>query len=1018
MVKARFRMWRARLARGARPAHGRSVIVVALFAAVFVAVLPAAGWAERKSLAVEQPGVLRQVSAVSAEDGAPSVKAPGAPAVSTRGVARTEGVIVEFAPETSKAAMVRAAGADAVCERVVGAGEQRVAGAKRRGPALAVYSSKVLTKEQLQDRLRRVPGVVRVSPNNVNTVCEIPDDPLFRELWGLHNTGAEGGTADADVDAPEAWDVVAGDSDVVVAVLDSGVAYTHSDLVANMWVNPGEIPGDGLDNDQNGYVDDVYGIDTYSNDSDPWDELGHGTHVAGTIAAAGNNAEGVTGVVWRAKIMALRFLGPDGSGDDFSAIEAIKYAIDMKRDHGVNIVAINASWGSSGQYDTALADAIQAAGEAGIVFCAAAGNAAADIDKNPWYPAAYPCFNIISVGASDRQDRKADFGGGAGSNYGASNVDLFAPGKDILSTFPAYSAYRPQLGDLFFDDMESGAGNWVAQSPWAITTEVRVSGTSAWSDSPGGKYANNANVALTSRSLDLSGLPSHDTVLGFWATLALETDYDFLMVEVSGDGGTSWAPLGYLTGFRSGAYYNAELPSQVLTDRAKIRFRLVSDGSITADGVYLDDVGIAVAPLSDYAYSSGTSMAAPYVTGTVALLASLAPADSVAQRVGKILASVDTKAALTGLCQTGGRLNVAGALAASPPPPVIQSVIPASGPTSGGTQVTITGSGFLGVSGVSFGEVAATSYRVLSPTKLTVVSPPHAEGLVQVRVTAAGGPTSDTPADDFTYIYSVPIPPTTRYEQTDARLVWTGVWTTSYSSVYSGGSHRYVNASGASVTVIFNGTYLAWIAKRSPAYGRARVTVDGTAISEVDLYSPSTGYKKKVWDTGVLAPGLHTVRIQWTGQRTVPSGGTNISVDAFDVAGSLKSSTRYEQTDPRLLWSGSWSSVSSSYSSGGSFRYANKPGSSVTVNFSGVRLSLIAKKAPNYGIARVSVDGGAPVSVDFYSSSALYKQKLWSTPFLVPGDHTVTVTWTGTKRSAATSTNINLDAVDVLGTLR
>lgn len=922
---------------------------------------------------------------------------------------RTAGVIVEFAPSTSRTAMLQAAGVDAVCERTGPS-------PKKGRPPFAVYTSKTLKGDRLAERLRKVPGVLRVSPNNVNTICAAPDDPLFAQLWGLHNTGAAGGTADADVDAPEAWDTTTGSDDVVVAVLDSGVAYSHPDLRANMWVNPGEVKGDGIDNDGNGYVDDIYGIDTYSRDSDPWDELGHGTHVAGSIAAVGNNGRGVTGVAWRTKIMALRFLGPDGVGDDASALEAISYAIDMKVNHGVNVVAINASWGSFGEYDAALADAIAAAGQAGIVFCAAAGNSAVDIDKYPWYPASYPVATLLSVGASDNRDLKADFGGGAGSNYGAANVDLFAPGKDILSTFPGYSAYLPGVGDVFFDDVEKGPNGWTAQSPWTITGERVASGTHAWSDSPYGNYANNADTGLTSPTLDLRGLPAHETVVGFWAAVALETDYDVLWVEASGDNGASWIALGYLTGYYPGAYYNAELPPEVLTAQARVRFRLVSDSTITADGVYLDNIGIAVSPPSDYAYASGTSMATPYVTGAVALLAAVAPGESAEQRVARILAGVDAKAALAGQCLTGGRLNLQGALGGAAPLPVIGALSPSSGPSTGGTSVTITGTGFLAVTGVFFGGVPAASFKVESPIRLTAVSPPHAVGTVQVQVTNAAGSSSDTPADDFTYVTA--IPPTTRYEQTDSRLVWSGTWTTSSSSVYSGGSHRYANSSGSSVTVTFSGTYLAWIAKKSPAYGRALVIVDGAASSYVDLYSSTTGYKKKVWDSGLLPSGLHTVRIQWTGQRSVPSGGTNISVDAFDVAGTLKSATRYEQTDSRLLWSGAWTTASSSYYSGGSFRYTKRSGSSVTVNFTGVRLTLIGKKAPNYGIARVSVDGGPPVSVDFYSASTLYKQKVWSTPFLAPGDHSVTITCSGTKRSAARGTNINLDAVDVLGSLR
>lgn len=169
----------------------------------------------------------------------------------------------------------------------------------------------------LAKQISAMPGVRYAEPDC--TICldeTFPDDPKFGELWGLHNTGQGGGRPDADIDAPEAWDITTGSSDVVVAVIDTGVDYMHPDLAANMWVNPGESGDgketDGVDNDGNGYVDDVYGYDFVYNDPDPSDTSGHGTHVAGTIAAVGDNATGVVGVAWTARIMALRFLAPGG----------------------------------------------------------------------------------------------------------------------------------------------------------------------------------------------------------------------------------------------------------------------------------------------------------------------------------------------------------------------------------------------------------------------------------------------------------------------------------------------------------------------------------------------------------------------------------------------------------------------------------------------------------------------------------------------------------------------------------
>ena len=195
----------------------------------------------------------------------------------------------------------------------------------------------------------------------------------------MHNTGQNGGTPDADIDAPEAWDIGTGSTDVVVAVIDTGVDYTHPDLAANMWVNPGEIPDNGIDDDGNGYDDDVYGYDFCNYDGDPFDDHYHGTHCAGTIGAIGNNSEGVAGVNWRVKIMALKFLDATGSGWTDDAINCVEYSIQMGAKLSSN------SWGGGG-FDQALKDAIDAAGQAGMLFVAAAGNGGSDNDISRHIP--------------------------------------------------------------------------------------------------------------------------------------------------------------------------------------------------------------------------------------------------------------------------------------------------------------------------------------------------------------------------------------------------------------------------------------------------------------------------------------------------------------------------------------------------------------------------------------------------------------------------------------------------------
>ena len=280
-----------------------------------------------------------------------------------------------------------------------------------------------------------------VQPNYVLQAADfeaevvIPNDTRFPTLWGLNNTGQSGGTVDADIDAPEAWDVSTG-AGVVVGIIDSGVDYNHPDLINQMWINTGEIAGNGIDDDNNGFVDDYYGYDFANNDGDPWDDDGHGTHVAGTIAAQANNGIGVTGVAYNADIMALKFLDASGSGSTFNAIRAVEYATLMGAD------VTNNSWGGGG-FSQALEDAIFQAGQAGQVFVAAAGNGGADQigddnDASPHYPSNYTLTNVISVAATDRNDQLTSF-----SNFGATSVDLAAPGSAIWSTTPnnTYSSF-------------------------------------------------------------------------------------------------------------------------------------------------------------------------------------------------------------------------------------------------------------------------------------------------------------------------------------------------------------------------------------------------------------------------------------------------------------------------------------------------------------------------------------------------------------------------------------------------
>jgi subtilisin family serine protease len=284
---------------------------------------------------------------------------------------------------------------------------------------------------ELTTTLGTLSGFGFLEPNVVMAALNTPNDTLYTDLYGLNNTGQDGGTIGADIDAEKAWDITTDASSVVVAIIDTGADLDHPDLAANIWVNPGEIANDGIDNDNNGYIDDVNGYDFGSYDSDPSDTntLSHGTHVAGIIGAVGNNSTGVTGVAWNTQLMILKV----EVGISFSAsgaISAMNYATMMRRDYGINVVVTNHSYYINFGLQ-AIQRSIEAAAAENILTVVAAGNDGNDNDSSPdaRFPASLPSDSIISVAYTNRLDEL-----GGASNYGAQTVDVGAPGSGIMST--------------------------------------------------------------------------------------------------------------------------------------------------------------------------------------------------------------------------------------------------------------------------------------------------------------------------------------------------------------------------------------------------------------------------------------------------------------------------------------------------------------------------------------------------------------------------------------------------------
>lgn len=525
--------------------------------------------------------------------------------------------------------------------------------------------------------LERRPEVLYAQPNFVYRAAATPSDPRFAEQWPLRNTGQKvwnvAGVPGADIEAPAAWDRQAGDASVTVAVVDSGVAYDHPDLADNIWMNPGETTN-GVDDDGNGYVDDVRGWDFVQGDNDPQDLSSHGTHVAGTVGAVGNNGVGVAGVAWDVSVMPVRVLGGDGTGTTADVVAGIDYAVAEGAD------VVNMSLGDP-EFDQMLSDAIASAPD--TLFVVAAGNDGVNNEALPTYPCDLTSANLICVAATDNRDRLADF-----SNYGSTSVDLAAPGVGILSTVPSKVTMRSEGFNS-----SAWANRWTTggTSRWGVETDTNTG--PFITDSPGGSYANGAdNWVRTATPIDLAG--RHGCRVDYWMWLDTEEGPDGLVVEKSTDG-QNWTEVASWTGSSDGYWYRM---SDYLDDgdldgsgrAVYLRFHFVSDSSVRSDGVGIDDVDVNClgAPYSGDEYDSydGTSMASPHVAGAAAALFAAAPGASVQAVRNALLSGAEPVASLVGKTVTGARLNLKRSLymmtgmtdvAFSPARTVVESVGPA-----------------------------------------------------------------------------------------------------------------------------------------------------------------------------------------------------------------------------------------------------------------------------------------------------------------------------------------------------
>jgi len=488
------------------------------------------------------------------------------------------------------------------------------------------------------DSLLALPGVAAVSLNYTRQLFRVPNDPLFDRQWGFHNTGQTAlittGAVGADINALDAWDSDTGSNDVVIAVMDTGVDYLHEDLRENMWINPGEIPGNGIDDDGNNYIDDVYGYDFAAdlaghNDGDPMGIESHGSHGAGIIAAKGNNGIGVTGVCWDAGIMAVKIFRPT-TPEPFiylsDEIEAFEYVVKMKTMYNVNVVAINCSYGGT-SFSALEKDAIEEAGNAGIIVCAAAGNGGDDgvgdsNDQTPLYPASYDLPTVISVAATDPNDQLAVF-----SNYGVNSVDIAAPGVEIKSTTLMGqgdgTSYIEAYGNVIFAISLQFSGYTPRITGTAYPCGMGLSA----GDFPA---AVSGNIALIERGENTFAEKAANARNAGAAAVIIYNNIEGDFLGTLGAAG-NWLPV-------------------LAVSRANGR-GLLGMGNGTPTITFENMV-------SNYGFSDGTSMAAPMVSGAVGLLASRYPLDDAGMRVLRVLLSAKPLPSLQNRVRNGARLNI------------------------------------------------------------------------------------------------------------------------------------------------------------------------------------------------------------------------------------------------------------------------------------------------------------------------------------------------------------------------
>jgi subtilisin family serine protease len=680
--------------------------------------------------------------------------------------------------------------------------------------------------------LRSQRGVASVERDCIVHLAVDPDDPGIPLEWGLVNTGQvvdvgsppvpQVGTPGADIDAASAWAVRTDASTVTVADIDSGMQLDHPDLAANLWTNPGEIADNRVDDDHNGYIDDIHGWDFANDDNDPDDDNGHGTHTAGTIGAVGNNNLGVTGVAWKVRLMPLKAFRANGSGDTSAIIGALEYAVA----NGARIS--NNSYGGAG-FVQAEFDAFAAAADAGHLAIAAAGNSGANADAHPEYPGAFGLEEAVSVAATDNKDALAWF-----SNFGSFSVHVAAPGVGILSTVP--NGYDTFSGTSMATPHVVGVAALVAaEHPTWTGAEIRdrILGTTRHVAALDGK-------TWTGGVVDAGAALSSDPTILPTAPLIPTLD-----LEAGSDTGSS--------------------PTDNVTRAATLTFDVTFPRPVT--GLTMDDFAIG-GTANGCVQGAPTGSGAAYsvvvtdcTSGSVALAvkpgrvfdgAVLGPPAVIRGRSVLVDRTAPTESAPSASLHTGAALS--------------GSALP--------LRLNWTASDGGGIDRYELARSlnGSATWTLVGAPSTTVDLTAASSGTVRYRSRAI-----DLAGNVGAWAYGPTLTPRL-IQQTSTAIHRHGTWTSSSFASFSGGSARYARSSTASATYTFTGRGIALVSTRATTRGKVRVYINGAYAGIVDMYGP-TQYRTVAWQKTWSTVATRTIKLVLTGT----PGRPRVDLDAFAV---------------------------------------------------------------------------------------------------------------------------------------